>query len=361
MRLFVSYSSRDDAAVDKLVGALRHAHQVWYDDELGGGQEWWNTILGGIRGCDVVLFGMSNHSLKSKPCQAELAYAQALRRPILPVQVGPVDTMRANPLAALHVVDYRQQTPETGVRLYQAVQSLNTQLMPLPDPLPQPPPMPFANIARLGAALATPQLSPHQQSQLVFEIRTALQEDGDDPIARRDIARVLDTLAARLEVTHQTRAEVDKLRASLGATKRRRKIALIATAVAAVVVACVLGFWLWPDSTPPEPAGAKALKVKYVVSGKDQNIPLSDARCVSNNDQLTITADRGKLKATVDVYAHPPVAEDLVLPQINSPDSVTVGTTAKNEWVISGYDSSTAPRTQFYLDFICDPTPDAPK
>jgi hypothetical protein len=353
MRLFVSYSSRDDAAVDKLVGALRHAHQVWYDDEIGGGEEWWNAILQGVRGCDMVLFAMSNRSLKSKPCQAELAYAQALRRPILPVQVGPVDTMRANPLAALHVVDYRQQTPDTGVRLFQAVQSLNTQLMPPPDPLPTPPPMPFANIARIGAALAAPQLSPEEQDQLVFEIRTAIKQDGDDPVAQREIARVIDSFRARGDVTYQNRVEIDKLRASLGATDRRRKVALIAGAAAVVIVACALVFWLWPDSTP-EPAGVRALELSYSIARKDQNIRLSDARCASRDDRLTITADPAHLRATIDVYAKPPVAEDVVLPNVKSPQVTNVSKYgAGNRWQLQGYDAATDTRTQFALVFTC--------
>jgi hypothetical protein len=362
MRIFVSYSSRDGAAVHKLVAALRHAHEVWYDDELGGGQQWWNAILDRVRGCDIVVFAMSNRSLKSQPCQAELGYAQALQRPILPVQVAAVDTMRAQPLAALHVVDYREQTPETGVRLFHAVQELHARLAPLPDPLPPPPPMPFANIARLGTAVAAPQLSPHEQAQLVFEIRTALQEIGDDPIAQRDIARLLDTLGARSDVTHQTRTEVDTLRSSLGAPARRRKaVLLVAAATVAIVVGLVVGWLIFTPSTD-EPAGQKALKLTYTVAGRNQNIPLSDTKCVLTKDQLTISADREKLSATVDLFANPPVAENVVLPQIKSPGIPSVSMTAKNpaEWVING--SDTESRTQYWLNFICpNVNPAAPK
>jgi hypothetical protein len=347
MRVFVSYSSRDGAAVKKLVAALRHAHEVWYDDELGGGQEWWNAILERIRGCDIVVFAMSNRSLKSQPCQAELAYAQALQRPILPVQVGAVDTMRAQPLAALHVVDYRQQTPETGVRLFQGVQELHTTLAPLPEPLPPPPAMPFANIARLDTALAVPQLSPHEQAHLVFEMRTALQEIGDDPLAQRDIARLLDTLGNRPDVTHQTRAEVDTLRTSLGASARRRKVVLIAGAVTLVALVCTLAIWLWPNTpngTPTEPEGVRALELTYLIGGKPQNIRLSDARCISRDDR----------RATVDVYADPPAAEDVMLPNIDSPQVRGVAKLGRgNRWQIQGNSASSAAGTNFYLTFTC--------
>ena len=88
--LFVSYASQDRAAIDNLLTALQRAHEVWVDEDLGGGETWWRTILEQIRGCEVFIVAVSNNSLASKPCQAELSYAEALQRPILPVQVGPV-------------------------------------------------------------------------------------------------------------------------------------------------------------------------------------------------------------------------------------------------------------------------------
>ena len=83
MALFVSYSSQDRSAIDPLTTALRRARQqVWFDDELGGGEAWWKEILEQIRSCEVFIVALSNRLLESKPCQAELRYAQALQRPI---------------------------------------------------------------------------------------------------------------------------------------------------------------------------------------------------------------------------------------------------------------------------------------
>jgi serine/threonine kinase PknH len=108
MALFVSYPSQDRSAIDPLTTALRRARQqVWFDDELGGGEAWWKEILEQIRSCEVFIVALSNRLLESKPCQAELRYAQALQRPILPIRIGPVDSMRANPLASLQVIDYQ--------------------------------------------------------------------------------------------------------------------------------------------------------------------------------------------------------------------------------------------------------------
>jgi hypothetical protein len=216
MGLFVSYSSQDRSAIDPLTAALRRARQqVWFDDDLGGGEAWWNEILEQIRSCEVFIVALSNHSLESKPCQAELRYAKALQRPILPVRIGPVDSMRANPLASLQVVDYQNPTADTGIQLVSAVHALAAQQPPLPSPLPDEPPVPFAYLMRLSSTLAEQDLDPRQQTHLVTELKSGLEEDGDDPTARNDIARLLRMLRDRSDVTYRTRTEIDELLASV--------------------------------------------------------------------------------------------------------------------------------------------------
>ncbi len=47
MALFISYSSQDRATVDALTNALRRGqNQVWFDQELGGGDSWWSQDPG---------------------------------------------------------------------------------------------------------------------------------------------------------------------------------------------------------------------------------------------------------------------------------------------------------------------------
>ena len=64
----------------------------------------------------MFIFALSKASLDSKPCQAELRYAQALQRPILPVQIGPVDSVRVNPLAAVQAIDFQSPTLDQGIQ-----------------------------------------------------------------------------------------------------------------------------------------------------------------------------------------------------------------------------------------------------
>lgn len=218
MALFISYSSQDRSTVDALTNALRRGQQqVWFDQELGGGDSWWNKILEQIRSCDVFIVALSNNWLQSKPSQAELRYARALNRPILPVRIGDVDSMRVNPLASLQIIDYREPTVDAGIQLVTAVHALQNKPVPLPDPLPEEPPVPFGYITRLGNQLAEKELSPQLQLQLLVELRSGLDEDGDDPSARGDIAQLLRMLRLRHDVTYRTRSEIDNVLAEIEA------------------------------------------------------------------------------------------------------------------------------------------------
>jgi hypothetical protein len=216
MALFISYSSQDRAKVDALTNALRKAQQqVWFDQELGGGDSWWNKILEQIRACEIFVVALSNNWLLSKPSQSELRYARELNRPILPVRIGDVDSMRVNPLATLQIIDYTNPTVDAGIQLVTAVHALRAAAVPLPDPLPEEPPVPFGYITRLGNTLSDKELTPQQQIQLLVELRSGYEEDGDDPSARSDIAQLLRMLRLRHDVTYRTRNEIDQVLASI--------------------------------------------------------------------------------------------------------------------------------------------------
>ena len=89
---------------------------MWYDQEIRGGDPWWQDILRRIREFDVFLFVLSKNSLASKPCLTELSYARALGLPVLPVQVGSVGNLRLTPVADIQVIDYRERTLANGWR-----------------------------------------------------------------------------------------------------------------------------------------------------------------------------------------------------------------------------------------------------
>jgi hypothetical protein len=152
MAVFISYSGRDKELLTEVLAALHHAHeQVWLDQALRGGEAWWREILGQIRDCELFIMALSQHSLESQLCRAQLAYAQALDKPILPLQIGRVDSMRVNPLAAMQIIDYRNPGLETGIELIDQVRAGRARLKPLPDPLPKEPLMPSVPLRSLDS------------------------------------------------------------------------------------------------------------------------------------------------------------------------------------------------------------------
>ena len=57
------------------------------------------------------MFALSPDSIASRACRAELSYAVALGRPILPVMVRDVNVQLApDAIGLTHIVDYRQRT-----------------------------------------------------------------------------------------------------------------------------------------------------------------------------------------------------------------------------------------------------------
>jgi TIR domain len=250
--VFISYSSRDKDAVKSLTQDLQDAdEQVWLDQRLAGGDAWWRAILEQIRGCDVLIFALSQNSIESKPCQAELHYAQALRLPILPVQVGPVDSMQLNPLATVQTVDYRSPTPSTAMRLLVALNRTRAQRQPLPSPLPDEPEVPFEYLIRLYTTIGGPDyLSPPDQAALVAQLQFGLREDGDHEAARSDIVMLLSKLRDREDVTYRTRSDVEAILASIDAEPPPQP----PTATDAVAKAeGQLGTFTAPVSTGPPP------------------------------------------------------------------------------------------------------------
>ncbi|MHA7653021.1 sensor domain-containing protein [Mycobacterium sp. ML4] len=234
MAIFISYSSQDRTSLDALTTALKRAQQkVWFDQELGGGDAWWSAILEQIRSCDVFVVALSNNWLQSKPSQAELRYAQALNRPILPVKVGPVDSVRVNPVSTLQIIDYQNPTVDAGIQLVTAIHAMREKAAPLPSPLPDEPPVPFGYIMRLGNTLSEKELTPQTQLQLLVELRSGLDEDGDDPSARSDIAQLLRMLRMRHDVTYRTRTEIDNVLAEIEAKDGAPAEAPVAQAPAA--------------------------------------------------------------------------------------------------------------------------------
>jgi XTP/dITP diphosphohydrolase len=105
MKIFVSYSRADKASILEIVQALK-IHDVWFDDRLNMGQEWWDEIERQIAASHCFLYVLSPESLASEYCQKEWAVARRLGKPVAPVMLktAPVP----DELKKLQIIDVSQ-------------------------------------------------------------------------------------------------------------------------------------------------------------------------------------------------------------------------------------------------------------
>jgi hypothetical protein len=214
--IFISYSRTDKSIVTTLCRDLETAgNMVWMDHELTGGQSWWDAILGEIRDSSLFVFALGPDSLNSRACQAELGYAVALGKPILPVMVDDVSIELAPPVISnAQVTDFRERTTDSVLLLVRAV-SLPRQSRPLPEPLPPEPPPPLSYMNEYHDRLAQTDLSFREQSQLVFELQSHLRDPEE-----RDIAtELLRKLRNRRDIVESVGVEVDRLLADPTGTR----------------------------------------------------------------------------------------------------------------------------------------------
>lgn len=173
MKLFISYSRDDKNYVYELAQKLRDdgQHDVWIDRRLVGADLWWNTILNEIETCECFVTVLTPKCVSSIYCTAELNYALALNKPILPLVLKSCDS--PDTLKAIQFTDISSMS--LGDALYRtdkAISRIEVRLIkgeyPLPDHKPSRPPVP------------EPQANPEH----AFEVFSAAEEAA----AANDIA-----------------------------------------------------------------------------------------------------------------------------------------------------------------------------
>ncbi len=192
MKIFVSYRSTDRAAVSQLVNDLVDmGHEVWYDQEVEGGQLWWQNILDNIRGADLLIFALTPRSLNSYPCQLEYNYANALRRHIIPVTLAEGITYSLLPavLQERQIVPYVKRDIDSYKVLASAIRRLPA-APPLPVPLPDAPSAPLSPLASAREHVTKPTLSYEEQAALLYQLNSYLGHEEYDSDARGLLERL---------------------------------------------------------------------------------------------------------------------------------------------------------------------------
>lgn len=191
MRLFVSYRSLDRTLVSELVKDLTDMeHETWFDQELEGGQKWWDNILENIRRSDALIFALTPKSIDSVPCQLEYTYANELHKQIIPVMLAEGINYHLLPvlLQERQIVNYVQRDKDSYKNLQGALRSLPP-TPPLPDPLPNPPPLPISPLASLKAEIDSTTLTPSQQVELIYKLKGFLHHPEYSRDARELLVR----------------------------------------------------------------------------------------------------------------------------------------------------------------------------
>jgi formylglycine-generating enzyme required for sulfatase activity len=150
MKLFISYARDDSEWVNSLVPGLRDGgvHNVWLDTStLVTGQDWWLGILTGIEEADCFIAILTPKAVGSIYCAAELRYAYALNKPILPLTLKPDKLIYPDLIAQnhIHATDISGFSLDRTLLLCERSFSFfdrGRHLFQRPDPPPVRPPVP---------------------------------------------------------------------------------------------------------------------------------------------------------------------------------------------------------------------------
>ena len=189
---------------------------ITFDQELSGGQVWWDKILEKVRGFDILVFVLDQAALQSTACKREYGYAKDLGKPILPVLVeeGVPTNLLPPALSQIQYVDYRKQDRKTAFSLARALATIPTSVL-LHDPLPAAPEAPISYLGNLTERLETADvLSYEEQSSMLIDLKRSMYEPSTTEDARtllgrlrkrRDLyAAIGDEIDELLHVTHET-------------------------------------------------------------------------------------------------------------------------------------------------------------
>lgn len=196
-KIFFSYSERSKETLKTLVADLKELHEydLWIDQKLTGGQQWWNEILKQIRECDVFLFAISPESLESEACSREYTYAYRLGKNILPVMVADVDTINLLPkeLKTVQYIDYRAADKHAFMRLVAALDSLPESSF-LPEVMPEEPEVPVSYIDELYSDIRSSEpMSFDRQASILVKLKEKLHSESE----RLDAIKLLEKLRER--------------------------------------------------------------------------------------------------------------------------------------------------------------------
>lgn len=178
--IFFSYAREDRHLVAPMAKNLEEAgFIVFFDQDIIGGQQWWDRLLTQIEECDVFAPVLSSLYLRSGPCRIEVSYAVELGKTLLPIDLSAGTLSNAafiDPIKGAQWVSYRSDDPtSTFVSLVRAVNNAEA-APPLPEGR-QRPAAPGADVLASAVRLvgSADQLTETEQWAVVGELRANLR------------------------------------------------------------------------------------------------------------------------------------------------------------------------------------------
>lgn len=184
--LFISYARADVDTAQSIATRLGNFdHFSFVDDQLRAGQDWWEVILEHIRTCPIFVCIVSPSYTRSRACKAELSYAHALGKTIIPLKVRDVSMEDApDILQKINVTDFVNPTERSFAELDTVLDEAKAAPdAPLPDPLPESPATPMADVAAAREMIGRASLTLEDQQQLVTQLGAQVQDEDDRPAA----------------------------------------------------------------------------------------------------------------------------------------------------------------------------------
>lgn len=127
MKLFLSYARDDADFVHKLAESLRDdaQHQVWGEGRSLSDEHWWEMTLDQIEAAECFIYVLTPRAAASTYCLAELQYALAFQKPILPLVLRLADLPPA--LSDAPVVNVTGSLSETHMAVERALSRIQVQ------------------------------------------------------------------------------------------------------------------------------------------------------------------------------------------------------------------------------------------
>ena len=210
MKIFISYARLNMTTAEALVRDL-HAlgHQAFYDQDLTGGQRWWDTLLDQIQAADAFVPVLSDEYRESQACRVEAEWADALHVSFVPVITDQQLPGMYDPIIAeANWVSYDPADRDALAELAKSVSAVTKRS--LPDPLPARPAIPLSYLVMMEREIrGEDELGRHRQLSIVSDLRSKL--GTRESSGAREL---LQALRERPDVTYEVATTVDALLAT---------------------------------------------------------------------------------------------------------------------------------------------------